>query len=81
MVTGAPLLCDALAAFDCELEEVIERHSHAIVIGRVVAARRCGIGDTLVYWRGDYHDLHHRSHKNGPSEWEPILGARNIGCG
>ncbi len=34
--SGAPLLVGALAAVDCEVEEVIERHSHAIVIGRVL---------------------------------------------
>jgi flavin reductase (DIM6/NTAB) family NADH-FMN oxidoreductase RutF len=34
LITGVPILCDALAAVDCELEELIERHSHIIVIGR-----------------------------------------------
>lgn len=55
--TGAPLLSDALAAFDCSVEEIIERHSHAIVIGRVEAVRRRGGGGALVYWRGDYDQL------------------------
>jgi len=31
-----PLLAGALAAIDCEVEDVVERHSHAIVIGRVL---------------------------------------------
>lgn len=55
--TGAPLLGDALAAFDCSLEEIIERHSHAILIGRVVAVRRRGDCGALVYWRGGYDQL------------------------
>ena len=55
--TGAPLLSDALAAFDCAVEEIIERHSHAIIIGRVEAVRRSGGGGALVYWRGDYDQL------------------------
>jgi flavin reductase (DIM6/NTAB) family NADH-FMN oxidoreductase RutF len=38
-ISGAPLLADALAAIDCEVEETIERHSHAIVIGRVLDVR------------------------------------------
>jgi len=44
--SGVPLLAGALAAIDCEVEEVVERHSHAIVIGRVLdlAARRSPIG-------------------------------------
>jgi flavin reductase (DIM6/NTAB) family NADH-FMN oxidoreductase RutF len=32
--TGAPLLADAVAAFDCLVEEVIERHSHIILLGQ-----------------------------------------------
>ena len=54
--TGAPLLSDALAAFDCSVDEIIERHSHAIIIGRIEAVRRRG-GGALVYWRGDYDQL------------------------
>ena len=57
LATGAPLLVDALAAFDCSVEEIIERHSHAIVIGRIEAVRRRGGGGALVYWRGDYDQL------------------------
>ncbi|SRR5581483_6703408 len=81
MATGAPILCDALASLDCELEEVIERHSHAIVIGRVVAGRHRSAGDTLVYWRGDFHDLRQSCDEGGPGAWEPILRSRNIACG
>jgi flavin reductase (DIM6/NTAB) family NADH-FMN oxidoreductase RutF len=55
--SGTPLLSDALAAFDCSLEDVVERHSHAIVIGRVEAVRRRGGGGALVYWRGGYDQL------------------------
>jgi flavin reductase (DIM6/NTAB) family NADH-FMN oxidoreductase RutF len=55
--SGAPLLADALAAFECSVEEIIERHSHAIVIGRVESVRRRGGSGALVYWRGDYDQL------------------------
>src|SRR5512138_1277589 len=34
--SGVPLLADALAAIDCEVEDIVERHSHATVIGRVL---------------------------------------------
>jgi flavin reductase (DIM6/NTAB) family NADH-FMN oxidoreductase RutF len=57
LATGAPLLTDALAAFDCSVEEIIERHSHAIVIGRIEAVRRRGGAGALVYWRGSYDQL------------------------
>jgi flavin reductase (DIM6/NTAB) family NADH-FMN oxidoreductase RutF len=53
-VTGTPLLVDALAAIDCEVEEIIERHSHAIVIGRVRAIRGAPGQDALAYFDGRY---------------------------
>jgi flavin reductase (DIM6/NTAB) family NADH-FMN oxidoreductase RutF len=52
--SGVPLLVGALTVIDCEVEEVIERHSHAIVIGRVldvVASQRTA---ALAYWHGEY---------------------------
>ncbi|KFC70499.1 Excinuclease ABC subunit B [Bosea sp. LC85] len=55
--TGAPLLVGALASLDCEVEELIERHSHSIVIGRVRAVRFGADEAALVYWRGDYERL------------------------
>ncbi|ABS66461.1 flavin reductase domain protein FMN-binding [Xanthobacter versatilis] len=55
--TGAPVLADALAAFDCELEDAIERHSHVIVIGRVVASRITESAQPLLYWAGGYRGL------------------------
>jgi flavin reductase (DIM6/NTAB) family NADH-FMN oxidoreductase RutF len=51
LVTGAPMLGAAIALFDCELDEMIERHTHAIVIGRVAATRAEG-GPPLAHWRG-----------------------------
>lgn len=54
LATGAPLLDDALAGFDCVVEKVDEWHSHAIVIGRVLAVHVPGDDRPLVYWRGDY---------------------------
>ncbi|NML76684.1 flavin reductase family protein [Rhizobium sp. S-51] len=53
LVSGAPVLEDAASAIDCEVEEVLERHSHAIVIGRVVGIRVLG-GGSLVYGNGRY---------------------------
>lgn len=57
LVTGVSLLADAIVAFDCELEELIERHSHAIVVGRVKGMRLQGGSSSLVYWRGSYEHL------------------------
>jgi flavin reductase (DIM6/NTAB) family NADH-FMN oxidoreductase RutF len=53
-VTGVPLLVGALASLDCEVEEIIERHSHGIVIGRVVHVEVAPQAAALAYWHGDY---------------------------
>ena len=52
--SGAPLLTGALAAIDCEVEDVVERHSHAIVIGRVLDLQLSTRTAALAYWQGQY---------------------------
>jgi len=52
--SGVPLLIGALAAIDCEVEEIVERHSHAIVIGRVLDLQRSTRTAALAYWQGQY---------------------------
>ena len=51
---GAPLLIGALAAIDCEVEDIVERHSHAIVIGRVLDVAVSTRTAALAYWQGRY---------------------------
>jgi flavin reductase (DIM6/NTAB) family NADH-FMN oxidoreductase RutF len=53
LLSGASALRHALAAIDCEVEEIIERHSHGIIIGRVVSIV-AGDGQSLVYNNGQY---------------------------
>ncbi|TYC80047.1 flavin reductase [Stappia sp. BW2] len=55
--TGALLLEDAPAAFDCEVEEMIDRGTHSIVIGKVRAIRQGRSQGALVYWNGAFHPL------------------------
>ncbi|SDO87845.1 flavin reductase family protein [Afipia sp. GAS231] len=52
--SGVPLLVGALAAIDCEVEDIIERHSHAIVIGRVLDLQLSSRTAALAYWQGQY---------------------------
>jgi flavin reductase (DIM6/NTAB) family NADH-FMN oxidoreductase RutF len=52
--SGVPLLVGALAAIDCEVEEAIERHSHAIIIGRVLGVVVSTRSAALAYWQGQY---------------------------
>lgn len=54
LASGVPLLAEALTAIDCEVEEIIERHSHAIVIGRPLDLRIAGDHAALAYWQGEY---------------------------
>jgi flavin reductase (DIM6/NTAB) family NADH-FMN oxidoreductase RutF len=53
-VSGVPLLVGALSAIDCEAEDIIERHSHAIVVGRVLDMQTSTRTAALAYWQGQY---------------------------
>jgi flavin reductase (DIM6/NTAB) family NADH-FMN oxidoreductase RutF len=53
-ISGVPLLADALAVIDCEVEDMVERHSHAIVIGRVLDVVVSTRTAALAYWQGQY---------------------------
>jgi flavin reductase (DIM6/NTAB) family NADH-FMN oxidoreductase RutF len=52
--TGVPLLVGALVAIECAVDDMIERHSHAIVIGRVLDLRVTEASGPLLYWHGEY---------------------------
>ncbi len=54
LATGAPILADAVAVFDCLVEEAIERHSHAIVLGAVVSLREGANEPALGHGRGAF---------------------------
>jgi flavin reductase (DIM6/NTAB) family NADH-FMN oxidoreductase RutF len=56
--TGALALDDCVASVDCAVEEFVERHSHAIVIGAVRAVRING-GPPLLYSQGQYGAFAH----------------------
>lgn len=56
-ITGARLLKGAPAAFDCEVEEMIDRATHSILIGRVRAIRTTPGAGALIYWNGAYRAL------------------------
>ena len=53
--TGAPLLAEAAATFDCVIDEVVDRSTHLIVIGLVRSVLSAAEWDpTLVYADGDF---------------------------
>jgi flavin reductase (DIM6/NTAB) family NADH-FMN oxidoreductase RutF len=55
--TGARLLRGAPAAFDCTVEEMIDRATHTILIGRVREVRLTPDAGALAYWSGAYRAL------------------------
>ncbi|MGV8986133.1 MAG: flavin reductase family protein [Cypionkella sp.] len=55
--TGARLLADAPLAFDCRVDEMIDRGTHSILIGRVLHIRTMADGGALLYWNGQYRPL------------------------
>ncbi|MET9503723.1 flavin reductase family protein [Streptomyces sp. NPDC006622] len=54
--TGAPVLEDCLAWFDCRLDTVLPGGDHAVLVGRVAAADG-GLGEPLIYHHGEYRSL------------------------
>jgi flavin reductase (DIM6/NTAB) family NADH-FMN oxidoreductase RutF len=55
--TGVVVRSDAVAALECESEEIIDRHGRAIVIGRIRNVFKSGGSGALVYWRGAYNSI------------------------
>ena len=51
---GADVVGDSIAAFDCRIEEVMERHGKAIIIGEIEAMHSNRAASALLHWRGDY---------------------------
>ena len=52
--TGAPALVDALASLDCRVEEIVARHTHAVVIGDVQTVRVGSKRSGLLHWRSRF---------------------------
>jgi flavin reductase (DIM6/NTAB) family NADH-FMN oxidoreductase RutF len=52
--TGAPVLGDTLASFDCELINEHQYSTHSIFIGAVKSVRSAPEADSLLYFRGKF---------------------------
>lgn len=55
--SGVLGLQSALVVFDCDVEEIIERHSHALILGRVTGVDVSPDAAPLMYWNGQYQQL------------------------
>ena len=56
-ISGVRLLVGAPVAFDCAVDEMIDRATHSILIGRVLAVRSTADAGALAYWNGGYRVL------------------------
>ncbi len=56
-VEGTRLLADAPLAFACRVDEMIDRGTHSILIGRVLQISTAAGQGALLYWNGAYHGL------------------------
>jgi flavin reductase (DIM6/NTAB) family NADH-FMN oxidoreductase RutF len=71
LVSGVPLLVGALVTIDCAVEEILERHSHAIVIGRALDVTRSGHSAALAYWQARYVVVDQHQDAARPAEVGP----------
>jgi flavin reductase (DIM6/NTAB) family NADH-FMN oxidoreductase RutF len=58
---GVPLLGNALATVECRVEEIIERHSHGIIVGSLLSFDLSHRLSGLVYWDGQYIEINRDS--------------------
>ena len=54
---GPPVIDDALASLVCDVDEMLRRGDHTLVIGRVTAAETGPEAPALTYYRRDYHSV------------------------
>lgn len=57
LVTGAPVLRDALAVFDCRVTEITRGSTHHIIFGEVVGVHFSDTKPPLLYMNRGYHTL------------------------
>jgi flavin reductase len=57
LTSGAPVLADAIVAFDCTLDQAILYASHSILIGQVQDIRISETHKHLMYLEGEFADL------------------------
>lgn len=53
--TGAPVLADSSAAFDCRITGTVNVGTHDVLFCQVVALQRAASADSLIYFDRGYH--------------------------
>ena len=58
LATGAPVLEDAMVAFDCRVSEMLEKGTHIVVFAEIEAIRQGSPQEGgLIYFGRDYHPV------------------------
>lgn len=55
---GSPIIRDALTTLECQLEVTHDGGDHLIIIGRVCDMHTRPTGEPLLFFSGDYRELH-----------------------
>jgi flavin reductase (DIM6/NTAB) family NADH-FMN oxidoreductase RutF len=55
--SGVPLLTESLATVECQAEEILERYSHGIIVGRPLSMELSHRLSGLMYWNGQYVEI------------------------
>jgi flavin reductase (DIM6/NTAB) family NADH-FMN oxidoreductase RutF len=55
--TGAPLITNALAHFECELRRTYDGGDHTIFLGELVSLHRCADDQALLFLHGKFRQL------------------------
>jgi flavin reductase (DIM6/NTAB) family NADH-FMN oxidoreductase RutF len=71
--TGAPVLEDAVAAFDCDLLDGMERETHSVFVGGVRAVRVAPRHSPLLYCTGRYQILFPADDGNVPPQTATVV--------
>ena len=51
------MLGQSLATIECQVEEIIERHSHGIIVASLLSFELSPRVSGLVYWNGRYVEI------------------------
>ncbi|GBQ28875.1 flavin mononucleotide reductase YcdH [Acetobacter estunensis NRIC 0472] len=57
LMTGAPVLNEAVVSLDCRISRLVEEGTHTVMFGRVQALRLGATAHGLVYFNRSYHRL------------------------
>jgi flavin reductase len=55
LVTGCPVLHDAVASFDCRVVQITEVGTHSVLFCEVAALQSCPAHEGLIYFGRSYH--------------------------